>query len=264
MAIIRVKKTKNYTVMSNYHLKDKELSLKAKGLMCLMLSLPDNWDYTVEGLASICKENITAITSALKELKDSGYLVVEKKFPNQTNSGRIEYEYILFEEKQDLKKQDLKKQDLEKQGVEIQGVEIQGVEIQGVENQGQLNKDITITEGINTDLLNTEYIRKEKKQQQKHKYGEYGRVLLTDKELEKLKADYGEEFIMQAIDRLDEYIQSNNNKNRYTDFNLVLRKAIREQWGILQNIKGCVIIGDRKNGQGSILEHLKNKYNLRS
>lgn len=69
MAVIRVEKTKNYTVMSNYHFKEKEMSLKAKGLLSLMLSLPDNWDYTIAGLVTICKENESAIKSALDELK---------------------------------------------------------------------------------------------------------------------------------------------------------------------------------------------------
>lgn len=69
MSVIRVEKTKNYTVMSNYHFKEKEMSLKAKGLLSLMLSLPDNWDYTIAGLVTICKENESAIKSALDELK---------------------------------------------------------------------------------------------------------------------------------------------------------------------------------------------------
>ena len=61
MSVIRVNKTKDYSVMSNYHLKDNNLSLKAKGLLSVMLSLPDNWKYTVSGLVSICKENETSI-----------------------------------------------------------------------------------------------------------------------------------------------------------------------------------------------------------
>ena len=69
MAIYRVHKTKDYTVMSNTHLRDKDMSLKAKGLLTLMLSLPENWDYTINGLVAICKENETAIKSALDELK---------------------------------------------------------------------------------------------------------------------------------------------------------------------------------------------------
>lgn len=93
---IRVMKNNNYTVMSNYHLRDK-MTLKAKGLLSLMLSLPDDWDYSIEGLVAISVENETAIKSALKELMEHGYLIRKKYMPNETASGRIEYEYIVFE-----------------------------------------------------------------------------------------------------------------------------------------------------------------------
>lgn len=140
MSVIRVEKTSNYTVMSNYHLKEKEMSLKAKGLLSLMLSLPDNWDYSVAGLVAICKENETAVKSTLKELQEFGYVTIEKIMPNKTESGRIEYVYSIFEKpKQEGKKQD---------------VENLPLEIQRVENQVQLN-----TKQLNTNKTNT----KEKK-----------------------------------------------------------------------------------------------------
>ena len=74
MAVFRVEKNQNYTVMSNIHLKDKTLSLKAKGLLSQMLSLPDDWNYTLEGLASLNKEKIDAIRTAVKELETAGYI----------------------------------------------------------------------------------------------------------------------------------------------------------------------------------------------
>lgn len=98
MAIFKVNKTSNYTVMSNYHLRDKSLSLKGKGLLSVMLSLPSEWDYSIAGLASILKENITAVKSALEELKATGYLKVTKLYANQTSSGHIEYVYDVYEE----------------------------------------------------------------------------------------------------------------------------------------------------------------------
>lgn len=101
MSVFRIQKTKNYTVMSNYHLRDKNLSLKAKGLLSLMLSLPEDWDYSIGGLASICKENKTAVTTALKELKTYGYLITTKLNPNETPTGRIDYAYDIFETPQD-------------------------------------------------------------------------------------------------------------------------------------------------------------------
>lgn len=136
MSVFRIEKNKNYTVMSNYHLREKDMSLKAKGLLSLMLSLPENWDYSIDGLVAICKENETSIKSTLNELKEFGYLEVNKIFPDKSKSGRIEYEYIIYEQKQDIVKQALENLPLE---------------VQGVENQGQLNKEYTITKNENTN-----------------------------------------------------------------------------------------------------------------
>lgn len=114
MAIIRVKKNKNYTVMSNYHLQDNSLTLKAKGLLSEMLSLPDDWDFSISGLVAINRENETAIKSALSELSENGYIEIIKLYPDMTNTGRIEYIYDVYE---------VPKQEREKQGVEILPVE---------------------------------------------------------------------------------------------------------------------------------------------
>ena len=92
--VFRINKTKNYTVMSNYHLQDKNLSYKAKVLLSCMLSLPDDWNYSVRGLASISKEGIKAINSMLKELEENYYLKRERK---QENNGRFYYEYNIYE-----------------------------------------------------------------------------------------------------------------------------------------------------------------------
>lgn len=101
MAVIRVNKTSDYTIMGNSHLREKEMSLKAKGLLSLMLSLPNDWDYSLAGLVSICKESESSVKTALDELKKFGYLVIEKKLPNETDSGKFEYEYNIFEYPQD-------------------------------------------------------------------------------------------------------------------------------------------------------------------
>jgi uncharacterized phage protein (TIGR02220 family) len=140
MAVMRVHKTKDYTVMSNTHFREREMSLKAKGLLSLMFSLPDTWDYSVAGLVAICKENETAINSTLKELKKFGYLSVTKLMPDQTKSGRIEYVYDIYEtptERENLP--------IEKQGVENQGVVSQAVEkpVQLSTNVSNTKKSIT-------------------------------------------------------------------------------------------------------------------------
>ena len=161
MAIIRVNKTKDYTVMSNRHLRDHALSLKAKGLMSQMLALPEDWDYSITGLAAINKESEAAIKTALKELKAAGYLIITKKTPDQTESGRFEYIYDLYEdpdqapESQENPAED-EKQAIEKQEVEILPLEIQPIEIQAVENHRQLNIDKQNTDKQNTEESKTE------------------------------------------------------------------------------------------------------------
>lgn len=146
MAKFKVNKTKDYTIMSNYHLKEKNMSLKSKGLLSVMLSLPDNWDYSIAGLVAISQENETAIKSALSELKQFGYLEVIKLMPNESETGRIDYIYNIYEKpKQEGKKQE---------------VENLPLEILEIENQGQLNinnkyNNINI---INTKKQNIDYI----------------------------------------------------------------------------------------------------------
>ena len=139
MAVIRVNKTKDYTVMSNTHLKDKNLSLKAKGLLSIMLSLPDGWNYSIEGLIAICKEGEKAVISALDELKKNKYLVTTKLYPNQTKSKRIEYIYDIFENPK----------------IEKQDPQNVGLENVGLQNAGQLNTN-------NKNTKNKEKINKKK------------------------------------------------------------------------------------------------------
>ena len=142
MSVIRINKTDNYTVMSNHHLRNTELSLKAIGLLSKILSLPDEWEYSVAGLISICKESKSAVESALQELKDTGYLVIEKLMPDRTASGRIEYVYNIYETPE-LRKQEGEKQDIENQGLENQDVE----------NQKQLNTDESNTDSLTKEII---------------------------------------------------------------------------------------------------------------
>lgn len=178
-SVCRVHKTANYTVMSNYHLKSRNLSLKAIGLLSKVFSLPDDWDYSIAGLTCICKENETAIKSALNELKEWGYLIVTKLMPSETKSGRIEYVYDFYEcsekdthsregapvKKARIKKQEVEnppletseitsiKQEVEKQEVENLPLEILPVEFLPTENQGQLNTNKQSTKKQSTNYL---------------------------------------------------------------------------------------------------------------
>ena len=98
MAVFRIERTRDYTVMSNHHLRNANLSLKAKGLLSMMLSLPEDWNYTTRGLAKICKEGVDAIGAALRELEQAGYIVRHQK---RDKSGRItDTEYVIYEQPQ--------------------------------------------------------------------------------------------------------------------------------------------------------------------
>lgn len=147
MSVFRVNKDYNYTVMSNRHFKDNRLSLKAKGLLSEMLSLPDDWDYSLAGLVSINKEEEKAIKSALDELKDCGYVVVTKLYPKSDERTKIEYVYDIFESSI---------QDHQKVG--LQDVELQ--------DGGQLNTNNQI---LNTNSPCQHFCADEKKPKKKKK-----------------------------------------------------------------------------------------------
>lgn len=128
MAVFRVHKTKNYTLMSNHHLRDKNLSLKAKGLLSVMFSLPDSWNYSIPGLCAILKENETAVKSTIKELKATGYLVVDKKKPcREEGRSKFEYIYNIYETPQEVPDNDII-QESPQQGIENLPLETPGVE----------------------------------------------------------------------------------------------------------------------------------------
>ena len=91
MAVFRIEKTRDYTVMSNHHLRDKSLSLKAKGLLSLMLSLPEEWDYTTKGLARICKDGVDSICAGVRELEEHGYVIRQRVRNPNGQLGTIEY-----------------------------------------------------------------------------------------------------------------------------------------------------------------------------
>lgn len=209
MAVIRVVKNKDYTVMSNAHLHDKRLSLKAVGLLSIVLSLPDDWHYTVNGLVGSVKDGKRAVNGALSELKQYGYLKVNKLYPNSERS-KIEYQYVFYEKPQGIQNVPLE-QDL--QNVDLQNVDIQNVDIQNVGAYINTNKQ-------NTKELNTN-------KQSKHKYGEYQHVLLTDKEHTHLVELYGSS-LDEHIKILDEYIETSG-KN-YKNHSLVLQKWVHDEW----------------------------------
>ena len=141
MAVFRVEKNKGYTVMSNHHLRNKELSLKAKGLLSQMLSLPEDWDYTLKGLSLINREKIDAIREAIKELERAGYIVRSRE---RDEKGRLRgADYVIFEQPQpptpDLPT-------LENPTLDNPTQEKPTLEKPTLENPTQLNKDIQRTD----------------------------------------------------------------------------------------------------------------------
>lgn len=196
--------------MSNTHLKDKRLSLKAIGLLSVVLSLPDDWHYTVNGLVGIVKDGERAVNGALSELKENGYLRIEKLYPNKDGRNKIEYQYIFSETPQDLQNVPLE-QDI--QNVGLHNVGLQDVGLQNVGTYKYTNKP-------NTNKLNTN-------KQSKHKYGEFQHVLLTDKEHTHLLDLYGDS-LDEHIKILDEYIETSGKK--YKNHSLVIQKWVHDEW----------------------------------
>ena len=158
MAVFRVERNRGYTVMSNHHLRNRDLTLKAKGLLSQMLSLPDNWDYTLAGLSRINREKIDAIREAVRELEKAGYIVRSRE---RDKKGRLRgADYIIYEQPQPPV---LDLPTLENPTLDNPTLEKPMLENPTLENPTQLNKDISRTdlskkEKSNTDISNTHSI----------------------------------------------------------------------------------------------------------
>ena len=148
MAVFRIEKTRDYTVMSNHHLRDMSLSLKAKGLLSLMLSLPENWDYTMKGLSRICKDGIDSISGGIRELEEHGYLIRERVRGANGQLGSIEYT-ILEQPKEPTPAQE---KPIRENPVQANPTLVTPVQ----EEPAQLNKDKSSNNPSRTDLSSTE------------------------------------------------------------------------------------------------------------
>lgn len=148
MAVFRIEKTKDYTVMANNHLRNTALSLKAKGLLSLMLSLPEDWDYTTKGLARICKDGVDSICSTVKELEEHGY--VERRRVRNDKGQMTTVEYVIREQP----KQPLPEQEKPKRENPVLDNPILGKPEQ--ENPAQLNTKKSSIQELNTDLSITQ------------------------------------------------------------------------------------------------------------
>lgn len=149
MSVFRIEKNKNYTVVSNYHLRDMNLSLAAKGLLTIMLSLPDGWDYTERGLAKITGTGQSALRSCLKQLEDNHYLIRSRI---RDEIGRLKgTEYVIFEEPQI-------NESIDNTGsvpnCDFPNQVNPNLDSPGLENQPQTNTEIFNTNKTNTESIN--------------------------------------------------------------------------------------------------------------
>ena len=219
MAVFRVEKNANYTTMSNYHLRDKGLSLKAKGLLSFCLSLPDSWDYSVMGLVAVCKEGRDCVMSTLSEREETGYLRRSRARKADGTLGAAEY--VIYEYPQPVTESAAAKTAAAKasdsapskspglappmSGLPVSASPmlekptqvIPTLEESALENPPQ----------ISTNLINTKLNNNEENKGTRHKYGAYRNVLLTEEELSRLKAEFPEDW-QQRMERLSEYMAS--------------------------------------------------------
>lgn len=143
MAVIKVIKNSNYTVMSNYHLRDMNLSNKTRGLLATMLSLPPDWNYTIEGLSVICKDGIDGIRSQLQELEKYGYLVRTRQ---RNEKGHLKgAEFFIYEEPQPIGEKPILENPILDNPTQVKPTQV---------NPTQINKEIINTEKQNTDSTN--------------------------------------------------------------------------------------------------------------
>jgi hypothetical protein len=195
VAVFRVEKNANYTTMCNYHLRDRNLSLKAKGLLSLFLSLPDEWHYSTRGVAAICKEGVDSVNSTLRELEEYGYLTRSQK---RLENGRMgEIEYVIYE------MPDGAVPDADFPGTGSPYTENPDTAESCTENPREINKDRTSKERSSTEIIN----KRESKRPVRHRYGQYQNVLLSDEEMEKMKNEFPNDY-QSRIERLSEYMAS--------------------------------------------------------
>lgn len=242
-SVVRVHKNTDFTIMSNHHLRNMKLSLKAVGFMSKLLGLPDDWCYSIAGLVKICKEGETAVRSALHELIDEKYVYVEKLPPNYSKSGRFEYVYhiyeIPYEDMPDglecpelfIKKQEEKQAksalNADTQNAEKQDTENPHLENQGIENQGQLNTYISNTKESSTKECNAaiSVSRKSscKKKINKRNYAEA--VTMTEEEYQKLIQQHTKAFVNKCIEILNNYKLSSG-KQYKSDYHTILNWVV--------------------------------------
>ena len=186
-----------YTHVNNEIFHDRELSYKAKGLFCQMLSLPDNWDFKENSIKALATDGISSVRSGLKELMNKGYLIRE---PIRDGNLIVDWQYTLIDNPRNL------------ENLKIENLKLENL------NPIKLNNNSTKNE-LNKNNINV--------CTHKHKYGEYQHVLLSDKEHTHLLDLYGNS-LDEHIKILDEYIETSGKK--YKNHSLVIQKWVHDEW----------------------------------
>ena len=191
---------RGYTHVNNEIFHDRELSYKAKGLFCQMLSLPNNWDFKENSIKALSTDGISSVRSGLKELMNKGYLIRE---PIREGNLIVDWQYTLIDSPRNL------------ENLKIENLKIENLKLENL-NPIKLNNNSTKKE-LNKNNINV----------CKHKYGEFQHVLLTDKEHTHLIELYGDS-LDEHIKILDEYIETSGKK--YKNHSLVIRKWVHDEW----------------------------------
>ena len=208
MAVFRIEKARDYTVMSNYHLRDRSLSLKAKGLLSLMLSLPEDWDYTMKGLARICKDGIDSISGGIRELEAHGYLVRARVRNENGQLGSIEYTILEQPKEPAQTPAPVREKPIRENPVQVNPMLDAPIQ----ENPAQLNKEESSNYPSKTDLsitqesspiLSSPPAPKERAGQDGMRNRESYRALI----LENIEYDVLSQNVQLDKDRLDELVE---------------------------------------------------------
>jgi hypothetical protein len=233
MSVLRVEKTQNYTVLSNHHLRNKNLTLKAKGLLSVILSLPDDWDYSIAGLSCICVEGKDAIRAAILELEREGYIA---RVLARSNGGTFSgYDYIVSEHPKELNQDNAEGVAT---GVTLTPVqaEYSSTAVPSSENPSSAmptsaNPTQLSTKEVSTNRLNTYKTKYENigiaNAEKPQPHGTYQNVFLSAADLAKLKAEYPLDW-ESRIERLSEYIETHGKK--YKNHLAVIRSWARNDY----------------------------------
>lgn len=203
MAVFRIEKTRDYTVMSNYHLRDRSLSLKAKGLLSLMLSLPEDWDYTMKGLARICKDGIDSISGGIRELEAHGYLVRARVRNENGQLGSIEYTILERPKEPAQTPAPIREKPIRENPIQVKPMLDAPIQ----ENPAQLNtkeqnKELSITQG-SSPIPSSPPAPRERSGQDGMQKRESYRALI----LENIEYDVLSQNVQLDKDRLDELVE---------------------------------------------------------